>query len=158
MTTDEGYKENPLMKILICLDLSDSTDKIIEQMNKLTRSFTGKLFLLHVADPEPDFIGYDVGPQSVRDTLSTEYHQEHQALQRIARDLREHHKDTTALLVQGPTVETILKEAHKLEADMIVLGSHGHGAIYDLLVGSVSKGVLHKAPCPIFIVPTHARA
>lgn len=145
------------MKVLICIDLSDSTEKILTHTHKLTRSLSGQLYLLHVADPEPDFIGLDVGPQSVRDSLSNEYHQEHKDLQEIARELRGNGVNTTALLIQGPTIETILKESQKLGVDMIVMGSHGHGAIHDLLVGSVSKGVLHKASCPVFIVPTHSR-
>jgi len=65
--------------------------------------------------------------------------------------------DTTALLVHGATVETILKEASELEVDMIVIGSHGRGAMHQLLMGSVSEGVLRKSRCPILVVPTHKR-
>ena len=42
----------------------------------------------------------------------------------------------------------------RLEADLIMMGSHGHSAIYRLLVGSVTEGVMRKAPCPIMIVPS----
>ena len=34
------------------------------------------------------------------------------------------------------------------------MGSHGHGAIYELLVGSVTEGVLRKARCPVLVVPS----
>ena len=54
-------------------------------------------------------------------------------------------------------MDTILAEATKLDADMIVIGTHGHGAMYRLLVGSVSEGVLHKSKCPILVIPTHER-
>ncbi len=56
--------------------------------------------------------------------------------------------------MHGPTVETILKEASKLEVDMIVVGSHGGNAMYQLLVGSVSEGIVHKSKCPVLVVPT----
>ena len=49
-----------------------------------------------------------------------------------------------------PVVE-ILSRAKK--AEYIVMGSHGHGAMYDLLVGSTTHGVLKKAPCPVVVVP-----
>ncbi|MBW2274656.1 MAG: universal stress protein, partial [Deltaproteobacteria bacterium] len=52
----------------------------------------------------------------------------------------------------------ILAEAKRLAADMIVMGSHGHGALYRALLGSVSEGVLHKATCPLTIVPGRATA
>ena len=44
-----------------------------------------------------------------------------------------------------------------MDVDMIVVGSHGRSAMYQLLVGSVSEGVLHKSECPIVVVPTHQR-
>jgi len=36
---------------------------------------------------------------------------------------------------------------------MIVMGSHGHGALYELLVGSITQGVLKAAKCPVVVVP-----
>ena len=71
--------------------------------------------------------------------------------------LREAGLETTALLLQGATVETLLKEASKLDIDMIVVGSHGRGAMHQLLVGSVSEGVIHASECPVLVVPTHNR-
>jgi len=35
-----------------------------------------------------------------------------------------------------------------------VMGSHGHGAVYNLLVGSVTAGVLKSAKCPVLVVPS----
>ena len=99
----------------------------------------------------------DIGPQTVRDNMSKKFHQEHRQIQAIADRFRNTGLDTTALLIQGVTVDTILAEATKLDADMIVIGTHGHGAMYRLLVGSVSEGVLHKSRCPIFVIPTHER-
>ena len=61
--------------------------------------------------------------------------------------------DVTPLLIQGATVATIIEESSKLKADMIVIGSHGHGALYKTLVGSVSEGIIRKAACPVLIVP-----
>jgi len=59
----------------------------------------------------------------------------------------------TALLLQGPTVETIISEAGRLPASLIVLGSHGHGRIYDVLVGSVSEGIVRASKVPVLLVP-----
>jgi len=145
------------MKILAPIDLSGSSDTIIQTTLELAKALSAKVFLLHVAEPEPDFVGYAVGPQTVRDSVAQRFHHEHHQLQGFADRLREAGLDVTALLVQGATVETILNEASKLGVDMIVLGSHGRGRMYQLFVGSVSEGVLHKSECPVLIVPTHER-
>jgi nucleotide-binding universal stress UspA family protein len=39
---------------------------------------------------------------------------------------------------------------------MIVLGSHGHGAVYQLFAGSIVTAVLHKARVPVTVIPVHA--
>jgi len=55
----------------------------------------------------------------------------------------------------GDPVTEILARARG--ASFVVMGSHGHGAMYDLLVGSTAQGVLRKAPCPVLIVPPARR-
>ena len=79
--------------------------------------------------------------------------EEHRYIQGQARELSQSGIKVTALLLQGETVETILREAAKLNAEMIVVGSHGHGALYKAILGSVSEGIIHKASCPVLIVP-----
>ena len=145
------------MNILACLDLSQSTEKVVEKAEEIAKAVSAKLWLLHVAEPEPDFVGYEVGPQSVRDSLSKKFHHEHRQIQEIAERMRKNGIETTALLVQGSTVGTILMKATTVSADMIVVGSHGKGPMSRLLVGSVSEGVLRKAHCTILVVPTHER-
>ena len=145
------------MKILVSIDLSTHTEKVVTKAEEIAKIISAKLWLLHIVEPEPDFVGWGVGPQSVRDSLSKKFHEEHRQIQEIADRLRKEGLDASALLVQGSTVDTILEEATKLSVDMIVVGSHGRGAMYKLLVGSVSEGILHGAECPILIVPTYER-
>jgi nucleotide-binding universal stress UspA family protein len=51
-----------------------------------------------------------------------------------------------------PTL-VILEQAQRLAADYIVMGSHGHGAIYDLLIGGTTHAILKRARCPVVVVP-----
>jgi nucleotide-binding universal stress UspA family protein len=146
------------MKLVVGIDLSQATETVVEKAAELARALSAKIWLLHVADPEPDFVGFDASPAYDRDVRSRTFHAEHSRLQAIANKLRLDGLDATALLVQGPTAATILQEAVKLAADMVIVGSHGRGAIHRLLVGSVSEEVLRKAGCPVLIIPTHEHA
>jgi nucleotide-binding universal stress UspA family protein len=58
----------------------------------------------------------------------------------------------------GPPIPHILAEAERTDADYIIMGSHGHTALYDLLVGSTTHGILRKARCPVVVIPAAAAA
>lgn len=141
------------MKILVSVDLSEATPRILQAAGRLARSLSGKLWLLHVAEPEPDFVGYEAGPDVVRDQVAREFRDEHRKVQEYADGMREDGIAATALLIQGPIVDTVIAEAERLGADLLVVGSHGYGAVYDLLVGSVSRGILKHAEIPVLVVP-----
>ena len=145
------------MKLLVAVDLSEATQIIVQKAEELAMALSAKIWILHNAEPEPDFVEFKVDPQAAREALAKKFHNEHLQVQDIANQLRKTGLDATALLVHGATVETILKEASDLDVDMIIVGSHGRGAMYQLLVGSVSEGILHKSRYPVLIIPTHKR-
>jgi nucleotide-binding universal stress UspA family protein len=142
-----------MKNILAAIDFSDVSTRVIEQAVEISQSFAGKLWLVHVTDPDPDFIGYGTGPQTERDWRAKILRDEHQYIQQQALELDRQGIDVTPLLIQGATAEAILKEASKLKADLIVIGSHGHNSFYNALVGSVSEQVIRKATCPVLIIP-----
>lgn len=142
------------MNIVLAVDLSPSSERIIAQGQSLAQAYAAKLWLLHIAPADPDFVGYDVGPQTVRDAVAKKFHAEHMQIQAYSKQLRDAGLDATALLVQGATAEAILKEAEQLQADIIVLGSHGKGMAKQLLLGSTSSSVIRHATVPVLVVPT----
>jgi nucleotide-binding universal stress UspA family protein len=141
------------MRLLVPLDLSSATERVLATAIKLSRAMQADVFLLHVAAPEPDFVGYGAGSPAVRDQVAHEHREEHRQLQAHAQALRDLGVDCTALLIQGPTADAILTEAQRLEADLIVMATHGHGAMFDLLVGSISQAVLRQGRVPVVMVP-----
>lgn len=141
------------LKILVAIDLSPATQRVIHVTERIAKPMSGIVRLMHVAEAEPDFVGFDAGPDVVRDQVAKEYREEHRQLQAHADALREAGVDATALLIKGPIVETVMKEAERFEADLLIVGSHGFGALYDLLVGSSSRGILKGADIPVLVVP-----
>jgi nucleotide-binding universal stress UspA family protein len=59
----------------------------------------------------------------------------------------------TTIELLGPPVEQILAKAESGRVDLIVIGSHHHGALYHLFEGGVTEGILGRARCPVLIVP-----
>jgi nucleotide-binding universal stress UspA family protein len=60
--------------------------------------------------------------------------------------------DAETIVAKGPAVESICDTAARRGADMIVIGSHGWGAMMSLMFGSTTLGVLQHAPCPVLVV------
>lgn len=58
----------------------------------------------------------------------------------------------TSAVIEGIPKSAILDEAEKIEADLIIVGSHGYGAIKRFLLGSVSQAVALHAKCSVLIV------
>jgi len=158
------------MNILVCIDFSESTEIIIKKAAEFAKNHAAKLWIIHITSPDQGFVGYEpaslkqsgtlsyhietqTNSQPIRNYIANDLHQKHQQIQHIAKCMREQDLDTTALLIQGTTVKAILNKASKLSADMIIIGSHGHGKMYQILLGSVSEEVIHSAKCPILVVP-----
>lgn len=142
--------------VVVALDLSESDERVLATAAWFAAATAVKLWFVHVAEPDPDFVGWQAGPESVREHVSLRFHQEHRLLQSHADALRQRGQDVTALLVQGDPAELIVAEAEKLGAELIIIGSHRHGPTYELLIGSVAHDVLRRAPCPVLLVPVTA--
>ena len=146
-----------MKRILVGVDFSAVTTAVLDTAATIATAGGCKLYLVHVA---PAFVA-DVKtvrvPQNERDLLAHKLREEHRNLQSLAKALGEKGCDVESLMVEGDgPVEKILDEAQRLPADLIVVGSHGHGPIYNMLVGSVSEGILRKARTPVLIVPAGA--
>ena len=141
-------------KILVAIDFSEKTPLIISQAQAIAASTDSQIFLVHITPPDPDFVGYETGPQTERDFLAHQFREEHRQIQQLAEALRQQQLKAVGLLLNGSTVETIIKEAEKLRVDLIVVGSHGRGGLVKILVGSVSEGILRHAKVPVLVVPT----
>lgn len=140
--------------ILALLDFSEVTQKVVTRAGDLALFYEAKCWLVHVATPDPEFVGYKVGPQYIRDHRADVLHDEHQKMQGYKAQLLQKGIDCETLLVQGQINSTIESEIEKLDIQMIVLGSHGRSRMHNLFVGSVCESLLRNADIPMMIVPS----
>lgn len=139
--------------VLAAVDFSDVGHGVVAMAGRLAKAMGRELYLIHVAAAEPEFVGYDPGPQHVRDFAAQRYREEHKKLQHMAERLRAEGLVVTPLLVQGAVIDKVVAEAQKLGASHLVMGRHGHGRLAEVLLGSTSQGVLRAVPCPVTFVP-----
>lgn len=142
-----------MKNILVAIDFHQHEDVLMNKAGQLAKAFDAKLWLLHVAAPDPDFVGYEVGPQYIRDSRATELREEHRLIQAYADTFKDQGIDSEGLLIQGATIDMIIQESKKLNIDLIIAGHLKHGFFYNAFVGSVSADIIKKSNIPVMIVP-----
>jgi nucleotide-binding universal stress UspA family protein len=139
--------------ILAATDFSQVTKAVVAQAIAMTRGRpNSRIVLLHVVNPpgmagSPDGFFTELVPlmEAMRSAGARRLKKWKEYLQ--YRQVR-----VKTLQVDGFPAFEILKQARKHSARYIVLGSHGHSGIYDLLVGSTTSGVLKGSKCPVVVV------
>ncbi len=142
-----------MKNILVTVDFHDNEQLLIDKALQLAEKFESKIWFIHIAAPDPDFVGYDVGPQYIRDNRATELRTEHKQLEVYAEMFKKKGVGADGLLVQGATIEMIMEEAKKLHIDLIIAGHQEHSFLYKAFVGSVSGQIVKKSKIPVLIVP-----
>lgn len=139
--------------IVAAVDFSAVTDRVAEAAIKLARPLRARIVFVHVIAPPAPI--RDVLP-AVEDvqlrTLSTT-HAAEKHLAGLKRTLGSTYHPLEFLHVTGATVPSLIQQAQLLAADYLVIGSHGHSAMHDVLLGSVAAGVAKKSPCPVLVIP-----
>lgn len=143
-----------MKNILVALELKGDTTRVLQSAKELAQAVGAKMWLLHVAAPEPDFGGYE-GPQYIRDERAGILKEEHAQLHEMAQALASESLDIQPVMVMGATTETILNEAGRIKADLIVMGTHGRRGLAKAFLGSTSDDVLRANRYPVLVVPTH---
>jgi nucleotide-binding universal stress UspA family protein len=136
--------------ILVPVDFSDVTPRLVEAATSIASATGGHIVLLNVMSP-PHLAVRGAGETAgiVNDVKKHYLH-----LNELHHEIEKSGVSVTIDQPQGSPVETILKVSERESADMIVMGSHGHGALFELLAGSVTSGVLRSAKCPVLVVPS----
>lgn len=153
------------MTILLALDLNDAPTVLLKQAKAFAQAFKQRLVLLTVENLSPDMIGYDVVTgeaiisytdiQPIRDGIAQRLRNEHQHLHAVMKECQDEGIDCTALLINNSPdfAKSILAQAEKHQASMILLGKHPKSLMSRLLEGSVSADVLKHSTIPVVIVP-----
>jgi nucleotide-binding universal stress UspA family protein len=138
--------------LLVAVDFSEVSHSVYEVAAELAAHLGARVRVLNVTEPEVDYVG--MAPPQAMTTADEIITRGALAALKAAQEIFEQRGirvETSHRM--GPVVSVILAEREQSGAGLIVLGSHGHGAVYSLIVGSVAQGVIRHAPVPVVVVP-----
>jgi nucleotide-binding universal stress UspA family protein len=144
---------NIIKNILVAVDFAGHDAELLDYAKQMAQKFNAKIWMVHIAAPDPDFVGYEPGPQYVRDNRANELKTELKNLKAYADGFVATGIAAEGLLIQGPTVETILEEATRLKIDLFIAGAHKHGALHRLFNTNTPLELAKKSNIPLLIIP-----
>ncbi len=139
--------------ILTPVDFSSATRGVLAVAVELAKTTGGRVVLLHAVQHPVITTDYGLTAEVLQETLAINEGAARKQMAHLEKSLAAKGVPVATRLVSGFAAGNILEQAGKVRAAYIVLGSHGHTAFYDLLVGSTTNAVLKKAPCPVVVVP-----
>ncbi|PLY01078.1 MAG: universal stress protein [Desulfuromonas sp.] len=155
-----------IKSILLATDLSDNASEAFKHAVVLSRSDQAKIHILHVI-PEVEasirtYVAAVMGEGNL-DKIESSHEESardhfHKVLDDFTRqELSDHPEDLARIgeieIAHGRPAMKILEAANRLGVDLIVMASHGKGAIEQTFLGSVTEKVLRSSKRPVYVIP-----
>ena len=136
------------MQIVVGVDGSEAAHKALQWAAAEAKSHKAGLTVLHAWSYMPPMTSALPNPPIPMETLEEAARA---VLDEAVSSIDTNDVTVESKLVIGGAAQSLIAEAKG--ADMLVVGSRGHGGFAGLLLGSVSQQLTHHAPCPVVIVP-----
>lgn len=148
---------------LAFVDFSDATITVVRMAREIARVFGMKLILMHTSTPDAETEGQRLRTNVSREGVASEMRNYPNELKILAIECKKLGVDTSALLIRGRSsrgnpVPKMISELKRVKPALIVMGTHQHGRLFEAMFGSASTQVVHKAACPILLIPSQNRS
>lgn len=145
------------MRFLVPVDFSEGTDVVVQYAIEMAKAMEGEIHLMHVvATMNPAGVAADIPGAHV--AVEDEHEADQRRLDAAVRRVREAGITVDAGLAYGAPVDGIVHEAKHRLTDWLIIGSHGHGKLYELLVGSTTDGVIKRVNLPVTVIASRGKA
>ncbi len=146
-----------MKNIVVAIDFGDFSKRIINFSVEYAKDKNIKIYFLHVLSLDVSYVIGDVGMQYVHGVQENMIEADTKRLEELTDFIKGENIPYETEVVQGIASDSILEKAKEVKAELILIGSHGHGALYEALVGSVAHDVLKITDIPVLIVPDKYR-
>ena len=138
-------------RILIATDFSAFSARAVEVGAQLAATFGAKILIAHVYAPPVVFVPDAVVPMSAAD-MQKMLDALHEGLAEDAASARKlGAAEVETALLEGDPWHEIVRLAKDRQCDLVVIGTHGRGAVAHFFLGSVAEKVVRKAECPVLV-------
>jgi len=142
-------------KILVATDFSEGSDEALTQAMAMAAPTRAAIELVHVIDLAEEFaydsVHFDLAPGSLYTAIDRRLSERAERMQAAG-------LSCSTKVLEGNTVAEITQRARSIDADLIVVGTHGRTGLNRAMMGSVAERVVRRASCPVLTVPFSRKA
>lgn len=140
-------------KILVPIDFSDFNQTVITKAIDHAKLVNGEIYLIHVATLDIGVIVSETGFTYLPELEQTALNEEAEQMSKLKSEIETRGITCETIVKQGIPADIIVQEAKDLNVDLIVIGSLGHNAIYNMFIGSVASDVIKHSRVPLLVIP-----
>jgi len=144
-----------IKKILFPVDLTKNSRRVVPYVRHFAEKFGASVYLIHVVRGPEEFSGFEMGATWFSSFEAEVRKGAESAIEKFIEEEMAGVAPKEVTVAMGDVAEEITKYAGKIGADMIVMGTHGRKGLENIMFGSVARGVLKDATCPVLTVNPH---
>ena len=139
--------------ILAAIDFSPVSELVIAEAASLARALAAKVVLFSALGEKPAPVNEYTSPRRGQKSIAAQERATRKRLTAIQAQLQADFVPAEINVRHGIAALQILAEADVHDTGIIVIGSHGHTAFFELLLGSTTQTVLKRAKQPVLVIP-----
>lgn len=144
-----------MKKILTAIDFSDVTSSLLKSTLDLAKAFDSEVLIVHVEQENKKEV--EESPEDIDLNLYDQKEYHNKSMRFIKQDFLKHNINIHSILLKGLACEKIMKEVSLYHPSLIIIGSHHNSHELKDFLHKAGEHIIHHAPCPVLVIPTHPR-
>jgi len=138
-----------IKNILVPIDFSDYSKNALKYAVQFAKTFNAKMFLIYVVEPMIYPADFSMGQVAIPSMDADLQNRAEEELKNLANSYIDPSLQSETIIKTGKPFVEINETAKEIDADLIIMATHGHTGVEHLLFGSTAEKVVRKAPCPV---------
>jgi nucleotide-binding universal stress UspA family protein len=138
-----------IKNILVPIDFSDYSKNALRYAVQFAKQFKAKMYLIYVVEPMIYPADFSMGQVAIPSMDADLQNRADEELKLLAKNFIDPSIKSETLIKTGKPFVEINETAKEVDADLIIMATHGHTGVEHLLFGSTAEKVVRKAPCPV---------
>ncbi|MDP3441841.1 MAG: universal stress protein [Ignavibacteria bacterium] len=136
-------------KILVPIDFSDYSKSALKYAAQIAKFFDASITLVYVVEPMIYPADFSMGQVAIPSTDMHLHERAEEELKTLANSVIDSTIKVDITIKTGKPFVEINETAQEIDADLIIIATHGHTGVEHILFGSTAEKVVRKAPCPV---------